>query len=443
MRYILTSSLCIGAAFALAGCNPAPARGSALNGELSGGASAAPPPGGSDARTASSAAGAAPSRFTPQSPYPPAAWRRASPNDMRKVVLWPSHLLIRYAGVENATSVSFVLADFHSVLPPATRTREQALALVTELAEQARAEPERFADLVREHSEDIVRRDRGGSLGGIPATQLAPWPELLDALSQLKPGDISLPVETRYGFHILRRRAPPEPDTVTGRRIVIGHEQAQFLRTLTGGVAPTRTRADALALAARIHAEASARPDLFPELVQRYSELRDRVVGGDFGTWSNRELSPFPGEVEVLDGLQVGEVSAPFDSLFGIQVVQRVPNRERPEYAIDGLELNFDPREPAEGPSSQPSVLAQARALNQRLLETPSLLPELQSKHPPFTSQWIEGRGSPELTAALASLQPGDLLGEPVRTAQRYVIGRRAVALPSISVPPSFELPGS
>jgi hypothetical protein len=184
-------------------------------------------------------------------------------------------------------------------------------------------------------------------------------------------------------------------------------------------------------------------PERFPALLQQHSELRDRVLGGDFGTWSNREPSPFPREIELLDGLELGEVAAPFDSVFGIQIVQRVENRERPEYAIDGLRLYFDARVPAEHPRSRPSVLAQARALNQRLLQTPTLLPELQAQHQPYTSQWLEGRGSAEVTAALARVQPGELLREPAHSALHYVLGRRTAPRPSTPVqPPSFELPG-
>lgn len=85
-----------------------------------------------------------------QSPYPPGRWR-SNTMELERVVLWPSHLLIRHADVEVSGGVSFSLTDFRNGLPPATRTREQALALATELARHARREPERFAELVREH----------------------------------------------------------------------------------------------------------------------------------------------------------------------------------------------------------------------------------------------------------------------------------------------------
>lgn len=380
-----------------------------------------------------------PPRFALHSPYPAGAWRLHK-GELEHVVVWASHLLIRYADVKVSDSVSFSMAAFRTVLPPATRTRDEALALAVGLSQRAREHPEHFAELVREYSEDLVRRDSGGSLGGIPAAQLTPWPEVLDALSSLRPGQISDPVETWYGFHVLMRRAPPAEDTVTGRRIVIGHSEARFL-AVANGVAPTRSRTDALALANRIHAQAKANPARFLELVLQRSEHRDRARGGDFGTWSNREPAPFPREIEVLTGLEVGEVSAPFDSLFGIQVVQRIENRPRPTYAIDGVRLPFDPNAADTDPRSPESALAQALQYHRQLLDGPQRLLDLQARQQRYDAQWLDGRGSPELTAALAAVAPGELLREPVRSASSYIIGRRREPISRPSPKPSFELP--
>jgi hypothetical protein len=382
--------------------------------------------------------------FSSASPYPPGRWRSAARSELERIVLWPSHLLVRYAGVGDPSSVSFVKAGFRSLPPAPTRSRAEALALAKQLAAEARAEPARFAELVRQHSEDLVRREAGGSLGGISAAQLTDWPEVLDALSALAPGEISEPVETQYGFHLLQRRPPPAPDTVSGRRLIVGHTETQFLGALAIGAAPTRSREEALVLARSIHAKARAQPERFGEFVQRYSELRDRVLGGDFGTWSNREPSPFPREVEVLDRLEVGEVSPPFESLLGVEILQRVPNRERPEYAIDGFKLRFDPKAPAADPSSSARVFDEARALNQSLLESPALLEELQARHPRVVTQFEEGRGAPDMTAALSSIGIGQFIPEPVRSASSFVLGRRASPREWPAGPaPLFELPAN
>jgi hypothetical protein len=402
----------------------------------------------SDARSSSAggapAPGAAPPGApAPLQPYPAGPWRQAGAA-LSRVVLWPSHILVRYAGVENPTDVSFTMADFHSVLPAPTRTRDEALALARELQRQAQAEPQHFAELARRHSEDIVRRELGGSFGGLPAGQLKPWPEVLDALFAIAPGQISDVVETAYGFHVFTRRPPPAPETVTGRRIVIGHTDARWLGRLEA-TAPTRSREEARQLAERVYEQARERPDLFSALVAEHSELRDRAVGGDFGTWSSVEVCVFPREVEVLAGLEIGGVSPPFDSLFGWQIVQRVPDRARREYALDGIAVPFDPRAAESAPGSSGRALARARELASRLREAPSLLPQLAREDgvAPASGQWTEGRGSPELMAALAAVPVGQLIGEPVRSATRYILGRRVEPRPAHIEPALFELPAA
>lgn len=91
---------------------------------------------------------------------------------------------------------------------------------------------------------------------------------------------------------------------------MIGHVDAPFLGVLSGA-APSRSRAEVRALAQRIYTDAQAKPEAFAELVLRYTELRHRVRGGDFGTCSNREPAPFPREIELLDQLSIGEVRRP------------------------------------------------------------------------------------------------------------------------------------
>lgn len=379
--------------------------------------------------------------LAPALSYPPGPWRAASPDDLERLVLWPSHLLVRYDGVKNAEDVPFKMADFHSVPAPPTRSRDEALALARQLAQRAREKPERFEELVREHSEDLARSERGGSLGGLPATQLSAWPEVLDALTALAPGEVSDVVESWYGFHVFQRRPAPPPDTVTGRRIVIGHEQARFLRIRRGDSPPARSRTEALALAQRLYEQARAAPERFPELVERYSEHPDRLVGGDFGTWSNHELTPFPSEVEALDQIEIGQVAPPFDSLFGIELVMRVPNPERAAYAFEGVELYFDPSVSDGDPKSRASVQAEAQRLTDELRRNPSQLEALWEQHAPYRDQWWDGRGLPELTEAVREVAIGDVLREPPRSGTLFLVGRRTEPRTQAPIAALLELP--
>lgn len=76
--------------------------------------------------------------------------------------------------------------------------RERALALVSPIL----ADPQSFAELAKVHS-DCPSAASGGNLGQLAAGDTTP--EFETALLTLKPGETTRnPVETRYGFHIIR-----------------------------------------------------------------------------------------------------------------------------------------------------------------------------------------------------------------------------------------------
>jgi peptidyl-prolyl cis-trans isomerase C len=77
--------------------------------------------------------------------------------------------------------------------------RAKASALATILADH----PDRFAELARDHSA-CTSAPLGGNLGQISPGDTTP--EFETALSKLAAGEISSPVETRYGIHLIRLR---------------------------------------------------------------------------------------------------------------------------------------------------------------------------------------------------------------------------------------------
>jgi peptidyl-prolyl cis-trans isomerase C len=77
--------------------------------------------------------------------------------------------------------------------------REKASALATVLA----GDPDRFADIARDHSA-CPSAALGGNLGQIGPGDTTP--EFEAALTKLSPGEILGPVETRYGIHLIRLR---------------------------------------------------------------------------------------------------------------------------------------------------------------------------------------------------------------------------------------------
>jgi hypothetical protein len=391
------------------------------------------------------AAGASPdgTRAAPPllAPYPRAAWRVADLSQLEHTVMWVSHLLVRFDEGKN-NEVNFSLADWYSVLPPPTRSREQALVLAREIADKARSRPQSFAELARQYSEDITTRELGGSLGGVTLSQLSLWPQVLDTLAAIGPGQASEVVETWYGFHIFYRAAPPAEATVSGAHLVIGHEQARWLPILARGALPQRSRTDALVLATEIYEAARRNPQSFDALVERYSEHRSAAVGGDFGSYSTREPNPFPRHVEVLSRLAEGEVAPPIDSPVGFEILRRTPARHRPTYAAQTLWLEFDPSAAEPDPSSRASVLARATTYAEQVAGDAERFAALRREVCcAYDQQWPEGRGTPALTLLLQKLGPGEVAKVPVQSEFNYVLARRIDATTSVDPALHFELP--
>jgi parvulin-like peptidyl-prolyl isomerase len=61
---------------------------------------------------------------------------------------------------------------------------------------------EDFATLAAENSEDEATKLRGGDLGYFSATRMPP--DFVAAAARLRPGEISRPIRTRLGFHIIK-----------------------------------------------------------------------------------------------------------------------------------------------------------------------------------------------------------------------------------------------
>jgi len=82
------------------------------------------------------------------------------------------------------------------------KARQQAFEKAESLAKQAQANPDGFAELARQHSQDGGSAAEGGDLGWIPrGTLVEPVEQAIYSLGQ---GQVSGVVESPYGFHIIR-----------------------------------------------------------------------------------------------------------------------------------------------------------------------------------------------------------------------------------------------
>jgi peptidyl-prolyl cis-trans isomerase D len=81
-------------------------------------------------------------------------------------------------------------------------TRAQAKAKATELIQVLRKAPERFAELARAESQDPGSAAQDGSLGSFGRGMMVKPFE--DAVFSMKPNEIRGPVESDFGYHIIR-----------------------------------------------------------------------------------------------------------------------------------------------------------------------------------------------------------------------------------------------
>ena len=80
--------------------------------------------------------------------------------------------------------------------------KKKARARADELYQQVKQKPERFGELAKQYSQDPGSAANGGDLGYFGRGAM-PKP-FEEAAFAMKAGEISPPVETRYGFHIIR-----------------------------------------------------------------------------------------------------------------------------------------------------------------------------------------------------------------------------------------------
>jgi hypothetical protein len=375
-------------------------------------------------------------------PYPRAAWRSANADAIDRTVLWFSQILIRHADARE--TVSFSLSYWASVLPRPTRSRAEAFALAQQISERVATDPTQFADLARHHSDELPSKDEGGAVGGYPSSLLELWPQVLDALAALRPGQSSRVVETRHGFHVFYRSAPPPGQVLSGEHILIGHQQAPWGNIFARNEQATRTRDEALALAIEVFHQAQAAPSRFRELVETYSEHNDAAIGGDFGAWSTREPNPFPTRMKRLQELATGEIGAPIETHLGFEIIRRTPQRHRMQYRANLLVFPVDELNsaiPTNDPGGRAHALAKANGVAQLLSRDPTRFNQLGAEQ--MERQWQEGREFATLSDQLHELAVGQISAKPAASEYGYLIAQRLEPEAVQSVEYLTELPSS
>lgn len=87
----------------------------------------------------------------------------------------------------------------HILISTENRAEEEALQLITEIKQNLTAED--FAEYAQKYSDDPGSKENGGDLGWFPKGVMVPAFE--QAAFSLKKGEISEPIKTQFGYHII------------------------------------------------------------------------------------------------------------------------------------------------------------------------------------------------------------------------------------------------
>jgi len=178
---------------------------------------------------------------------------------------------------------------------------------------------ESFAALAQAFSQALDKGANGGEMGLRPTDR---YPTLfIDSTQNLSKGEVSDPVRSDAGFHVLKVLERKQSDMSS---TLIVQTRARHILLRTGNDLPeTAARSRLVTYKQRIQAGTD-----FADLARQFSQDGSASAGGDLG-WSS------PGQFvpefeEVMARLRPGQISDPLISRFGAHLIQVMERREVP-----------------------------------------------------------------------------------------------------------------
>lgn len=204
---------------------------------------------------------------------------------------------------------------------------------------------EDFATLARRFSEDPGSREQGGDLGFFRRHEMVR--EFANVAFALRPGEVSPPIRTRYGYHIIKTERVRGAE-VQARHILIAHE------VTPSDAARARARADTVATQLRSGADAAALARQFGNADEQLRvgplplEFAREQLGVDFtGANVGDIMGPTP--------VGPGDVAAQFRVL---RVVEREPPRA---WTLDDPQLRENLRQRIQQDKQMEEIVAELR----------------------------------------------------------------------------------
>ena len=206
--------------------------------------------------------------------------------------------------------ISHILVTVNS--KGANKRKEEAKKKLLNIKQQLK-EGKLFADLAKEYSDDRNTKDKGGDLGFITAYLPSGFYQLENAMYDLKLNEVSDPIETKLGFHIVQ---------VTEKRPARGHiEVAHIFRktdkTNRTSVTESKRIMDSLYVALQNDAN-------FGQLAKSFSE--DKNTNNKGGVLPVFGIAVYDSKFEdtAFNLENDGQISKPIRTAVGHHIIKRI-----------------------------------------------------------------------------------------------------------------------
>lgn len=211
-----------------------------------------------------------------------------------------SHILI--AIDEKATNQEVKLA------------KDRALSIRSEILAGAIS----FKDAAKKNSDDKSAISNGGDLGYFTAFMMVY--DFETAAYSTKIGEISMPVRTKYGFHLLK---------VHDKRKAVGQVKVAHIMFKTGQGADERKLSEAKEKINKVLKLLNEGED-FADVAERFSEDRSTAVkGGSLPIFGVGKMVP-EFENNAFSLRNIGDISAPFKTEYGWHIIKLLEKQEIP-----------------------------------------------------------------------------------------------------------------
>jgi peptidyl-prolyl cis-trans isomerase SurA len=202
--------------------------------------------------------------------------------------------------------------------PEATEVQEKKALEKIKRYKSMLADGEDFASLAQEYSEGPSAK-YGGSLGYIQLEDLNN-PAFADAVRKLKVGEISEPVLTKFGYHLIKL------EDISDERVLVRHI---LVKAEKDREAEQKTRE----LAEKIREDLIHGAD-FGEMASRHSDdVATRKKGGVVGEIALKRLPQY--FREKIEDLDVGEISEIIEDDKGFRIIKVLDRSEERKYRYD------------------------------------------------------------------------------------------------------------